>query len=97
MARLGKHQLCLLATLASPFMLLVVSDKLSRSLVQRGLLEPRRPPIKGDKDDGGFFGITPAGLRALADALERGNVEQFFDEKFERDRVRLYMSGRKSG
>ena len=95
MAQLGKHQLALLATMGSPFMLLVVSDKLSRSLVHRGLLEPRRPPRRSDKDDGGFFGITPAGLRALADALEGGDLEQFYDEQFERDRVRLYMSGRK--
>lgn len=95
MPRLGKHQLCLLATIASPFSMLVVSDKLSRSLVNRGFLEPRRPPRKKDKDDGGFFGITPAGLRAVADAVERGELEQFYDPRFRRDRVRLYMDARK--
>lgn len=87
---LGKHQLCLLATMASPFSLLVVGDKLSASLASKGLLEPR-----GRKDlSEGFLGITPTGLRSLADALERGDVEQFFAPEFTRDRVRIYMSGR---
>lgn len=84
--RLGKHQLCLLATMGSPFNLLIVADKVSRSLERRGLLAPHSL-----KKDGALFGITPTGLRALADALERGDLLQFIDPKFERDHARLYM------
>lgn len=82
MARpLGKHQLRLLLQLGSPGMRLVVGDRLSRSLERRGLLRATGGPVK--TDDGrdlppGLFQITPAGLRALADALERGQLEQFF-------------------
>jgi hypothetical protein len=85
--RLGRNQLCLLATIGSPFSLLILRDKVSRSVEERGLVEPR-------KNDG-LFGITPAGLRTLADALERGDLEPFFDGRFQdRDRVRLYLSGK---
>ena len=88
--RLGKHQLCLLATMGSPFSLLVVGDRLSASLVARGDMEPRHR--KGLAD--GFLGITPTGLRILADAMERGELEQFFAPEFTRDRPRIYISGR---
>jgi hypothetical protein len=73
--RLGKHQLKLLAGLGSPFTLLVVGDALSASLVKRGLLE-----ATGRSGDS-FFRITPAGLRELADALDRGDLEQFVDKR----------------
>ncbi len=69
---LGKLQLERLLGLASPSMLLVVGDKLSASLVKRGLLKPRfreRPDA--------WHGITPAGMRALADAYEAGHLKQF--------------------
>lgn len=97
--RLGKQRLCLLATMASPFTLLIVLDKLSRSLLDRGLIEPRKHPLKPDDPDdkGGLFSVSPAGLRRLADAMERGELEQFFDPRFERDRVRLYLDGKKRG
>lgn len=72
--RLGKKQLRLLAPMGNPFFLLVVGDKLSDSLVKRGLLKPTR----GDS----LFQITPAGLRVLADAHERGELEQFVDKRF---------------
>lgn len=88
--RLGKHQLCLLATMASPFSLLVVKDKIAASLAEKGLIAPH------SKAGDSFFGITPAGLRVLADAIERGEVDQFFDPKFERDRVRMHMSAKKA-
>jgi hypothetical protein len=85
--RLGRHQLCLLATMGSPFSLLVIRDKVSQSIESRGLLAPSR------KD--GLFGITPQGLRTLADALERGELEPFFDGRFrERDMTRLYINGK---
>ncbi len=77
------------ATMGSPFHTLVVGDKVSRSLAKRGLLEPVGDP---ETKDAGFFTITPAGLRVLADALECGKVEQFFDPRFRRDRVRLYYN-----
>lgn len=84
--KLGRHQLCLLATMGSPFSLLVIRDKVSRSIESRGLLAPRL--------NDGLFGITPSGLRTLADALESGELEPFFDGRYrERDKVRIYMSG----
>jgi hypothetical protein len=72
MRPLGKLQLERLLALASPSMLLVVGDDLSDSLIKRGLLKPRlrrRPEA--------FHGITPAGLRVLADAYEAGQLKQF--------------------
>lgn len=71
--RLGKLQIKLLAGLGSPFTLLVVGDALSASLVKRGLLVATR----GDS----LFRITPAGLRELADVLDRGDLEQFVDKR----------------
>ena len=85
--RVGKHQLCLLATMASPFSRLSVADPVVRSLVRHRLVAPHSL-----KDDGGMSGVTPAGLQALADAQEAGRLEQFIDPKFQCDRVRLYMS-----
>ncbi len=79
--------------MGSPFHALVVADKVSRSLARRGLLEPVGNP---EAKDAGFFTITPTGLRMLADALERGKVEQFFDPRFRRDRARLYVNTKAS-
>lgn len=69
---LGKHQLHLLLQLGSPGMRLIVGSRLARSLERRGLLRATGP--KGDS----FFQITPAGLRALADAFEGGELDRFF-------------------
>ena len=88
--KLGKHQLCLLATMASPFSLLIVGDRISRSLEKRGLLAPHF--AKSD----GFHGVTPAGLRAVAEAMERGELDQFTDPKYLRDRARIYVSSKAS-
>jgi hypothetical protein len=65
--RLGPKQLQLLTSLGSPAMLLVVPDAISRSLEKRGLVA----------DYHGMHRITPAGLRALADAFEAGRLEAF--------------------
>ena len=69
--------------------LLVVDDRVASTLVSRGFLASHwaRERVRP-----GLFGVTPDGLRALADAMERGELEQFMDPKYERDRVRLYMS-----
>lgn len=72
MRPLGKHQLERLMGLASPSCLLIVGDKVSASLVGRGLLKAHFP----DKPDA-WHRITPAGLRALADAFEAGHLDQF--------------------
>lgn len=69
---LGKLQLQMLLGLASPSMILIVGDKVSASLVQRGLLKPNF-----DEDPEAFHRITPAGMRALADAYEAGQLAQF--------------------
>lgn len=96
--RLGKHQLCLLATTASPFNALIVKDGVAASLAKRALLAPHFAGKKGvDSGDDSFFGITPAGLRALADAYEAGQLEQFLDPKFQRDRTRLYIGTKAKG
>lgn len=92
--KLGKHQLCLLATMASPFSALIVGDRVSEGLVRRGLLAPHFSGKKKGKDS--FFGVTPKGLRVLATAYEGGALEQFIDEKFQRDRARLCFSTRAS-
>lgn len=63
---LGKNQRDLLAKLGGVTMSLVVADKLSDSLVRRGLLSA--------EPDGSFARITPLGLRVLADELEAGRV-----------------------
>ena len=63
---LGKRQLSLLKALGSPGLALVVGDRVSSSLVRRGLCK--------QTDTGGIVCITPAGLRVLADALEKGLV-----------------------
>ena len=74
MATLGKNQLQRLMGMASPSSLLVVGDDLvSRSLVKRGLVKPKLP----DSPDA-WLQITPAGMRALADAYEAGQLDQFF-------------------
>lgn len=48
---------------------LVCPSPVSRSLVARGLMAA--------EPDGSFAHITPAGLRALADAADRGEVQLF--------------------
>lgn len=73
---LGKHQRDLLAALAGVTMALVVGDKLSDSLVRRGLLAA--------EPDGSCAHITPAGLRAIADEIEAGRVEMFRPDKLKR-------------
>jgi hypothetical protein len=72
MRPLGKLQLERLLGLASPSMLLVVGDNLSASLVKRGLLAPR---LK--KRPNAWHGITPKGMRVLADAYEAGHLKEF--------------------
>ena len=95
MKRLGTHQLCLLATLASPFSALIVTDRVAASLVKRRLLSPHFAASKGvGSGRDSFFGITPAGLRVLADAYEGGALERFLDPKFQRDRTRITFSTR---
>lgn len=74
MPPLGKNQLERLLGLASPSSLLVVGgDRVIRSLERRGLVAPA---VK-DRPDA-WLQITPAGMRALADALEAGQLNQFF-------------------
>ncbi len=80
MRPLGKLQLERLMGLGSPSMLMVVGDAVSTSLVKRGLLKPNFP----DEPDA-FHRITPAGMRALADAYEGGLLDQFM-KKFPRAR-----------
>lgn len=71
---LGKNQLERLLGLASPYSLLVVGgEPVIESLAKRGLLKP-----KSKANPKSFMQITPAGMRALADAFEAGLLDQFF-------------------
>ena len=72
--RLGKHQIRLLVQLGTPALMLVVPDRLSRSLEKRGLVASR------SKRTDGFIGITPAGLRALADLYDAGKLDKIVGE-----------------
>lgn len=66
---LGKRQFALLASLGGVNFAVVVGDKMTASLVRRGLLmaEP----------DGSFARITAYGLRRLADEVEAGRTTGF--------------------
>lgn len=72
MARLGKKQLGFLAGMVGTGVgtgrAAVVGDALIHSLVARGCMRPLGP--QGDS----FFVVTPAGLRAVADALDAGTI-----------------------
>lgn len=67
--RLGPRQLELLRKVGTT-RLLVAPDARSRRLCELGLM-------RAHGEDGGMVGITPAGLRALADAAEEGRIEIF--------------------
>ena len=67
MTQIGKNQLFVLITLASPTMLLLTPGKAEASMVKRGLLREREP--------GGPLAITAAGLRTLADEMDAGRVD----------------------
>lgn len=65
--RIGKNQLRTLVVLGSPTMSLVVPGPAERAMVKKGLLKT--------SDTGGCACITPLGLRALADEMEAGRVD----------------------
>ncbi len=67
MRGIGRRQRDLLALIARPGTALVVPDKVSRSLVRRGLARHARPDA--------MVHITAAGLRALADEAEAGRLK----------------------
>lgn len=71
-SRLGSRQLKRLAGMAGVGSALVVPDSISRSLTARGLMQPT-----GDQPgaEDGMIVVTPAGLRALADAMDAGLVQ----------------------
>jgi hypothetical protein len=66
---LGKRQLELLRDIG-PMCALVLPDKTSRRLCALGLMFAHGV-------DGSFAAITPAGLRALADAADAGKIALF--------------------
>lgn len=66
--RLGPRQLAMLRAVGTTAAV-VVPDRLSRRLVELGLMTA--------EPDGSFARNTPAGLRALADAAEAGRVTLF--------------------
>lgn len=68
MTRLGPRQLAMLRSVGTTAAL-VVPDRVSRRLCDLGLMT--------SEADGSFARITPAGIRALADAAEAGRVELF--------------------
>jgi hypothetical protein len=73
MRPLGTQQLKLLLAMGSPSLLMVTPrDRVANSLLDRGYVR--------DVDNGGTR-VTPAGMRALADAYEAGLLDQF-ERKF---------------
>lgn len=79
MPRLGIRQLELLRTVGARSAL-VVPSRIGRRLCELGLMEAHG-------SEGSFAAITPAGLRALADAAEAGKIELFtMPEKREAER-----------
>jgi hypothetical protein len=66
---LGKHQRDLLGKMAGIWLALVVGDKVSASLVKRGLLTA--------EPDGSMAHITPAGLRLIADEIDAERLTGF--------------------
>lgn len=64
---LGTRQIDLLRQLANPHLFLIIGDKVAESLVRRGLVA--ETGVKG-----GFFQITPAGMRLMADMWEAGKI-----------------------
>lgn len=72
MGRLGRRQIDRMAAMANVGCALVVPDAVSRSLVARGLMEPT-----GDKPgcEDAFVVMTAAGYRAVADAIDAGQIK----------------------
>lgn len=64
--RIGDNQLRVLVMLGSPTMSMVVPGRETRSMVKNGLLQV--------SPTGGFACITAAGLRKLADEMDKGRV-----------------------
>lgn len=69
--RLGSRQLDSLIGLARPTVSMIVPGAVEASLIKRGLLKANKSKRGGFS----FARITPAGLRALADAMEAGRFE----------------------
>lgn len=65
-ARLGPHQIEALAGLCTVRRVGLTPYREERALIKRGLLRT---------DDTGAYCITPSGLRALADAMEAGRLD----------------------
>lgn len=71
MTRLGKRQLDRLAGMAHVGAAMVAPDALCRSLAARGLMEPTGDQ-PGHEDT--FYVVTAAGFRAVADAIDAGDI-----------------------
>lgn len=83
-ARVGSRQIELLILLASPFTTLMTPDKGAEALARRGLLRQDHYVGEDGVRRAGGHCITPAGLRALADAMEAGRVPDAI-ERMKRD------------
>lgn len=70
---LGKNQLATLRALG-PYRVCIVGGKKHKSLARRGLCEAL--------GDDSFYAITPDGLRALADAIDRGQLKRWTLDDF---------------
>ena len=74
MTRLGNRQLETLILLARPTITMIVPGPVEVSLIKRGLLKAKKQK-KDNRVEFSFARITPKGLRAIADAMEAGRVE----------------------
>lgn len=87
MTRIGKNQLSILITMASPTRLLMTGGKQAEVMAARGLLREHR------QGEGVTYRIAPDGLRALADEMEAGRV----DDAIERMRAEAAKTTKERG
>ncbi len=69
MRPLGRRQISALLRLASPELVQIVPDRITRTLVKRGDVELLA--------NNAWARITPQGLRSLADLLEQRKLDEF--------------------
>lgn len=82
MAKLGRKQLDMLALIGGVQRAIVVPDAVTRSLCKRGLMTSG-----GTKTDG-FLVLTSAGYRAIADAMDSGDITRQPVEEWNKRKAR---------
>lgn len=84
--RLGKRQLEMLILCCSPLSLLLTPDAVSDALVTKGLMTATR---KGPRSPAS---ISASGLRAVADAMDRGDIPPAIERMKQEAKARTQRS-----